>query len=101
MPKEITAITLRHKLGSVLDQVANRRERFLIKRAGIPAAVLLSVSEYEDIQDLVDTRHEERDPVFQRSLVQAHKEIERGKFVTLPDLQRDLLVKGKRKKKHS
>jgi hypothetical protein len=40
MPKEITAIHLRHKLGEVLDTVANKRERFLIKRSGIPAAVV-------------------------------------------------------------
>jgi hypothetical protein len=41
MPKEITAVHLRHELGEILDRVANDRERFLIKRLGIPAAVLL------------------------------------------------------------
>jgi antitoxin YefM len=101
MPKEITAINLRHKLGEILDQVANKRERFLIKRAGIPAAILLSVSDYEDLQDLIDTWYEQQDPTFQKSLVQAHQEIESGKVATLDDLRRDLQVKEHRGKKRA
>jgi antitoxin YefM len=99
MPKEITAINLRHKLGEILDQVANKRERFLIKRAGIPAAVLLSVPDYEDIEDLIDTWYEQQDQVFQQSLVKARQEIEQGKVATLKDLRRDLQTKARRGKK--
>ena len=101
MPKEIAAIKLRHNLGEILDQVANNRERFLIKRAGIPAAVLLSVSEYEDLQDLLDTWHEQQDRRFQQSLVQSRKEIEHGKVVTLENLRRDLQAKERRQSKRS
>src|SRR6266849_5054639 len=99
MAKEITALRLRQNLGAILDQVANRRERFLIKRAGIPAAVLISIADYEDNEDLLDTLHEQRDEVFQRSLVNARREIERGKVVTLDDLRRDLRLKERRGKK--
>ena len=98
MAKEITAINLRHNLGAVLDQVANGRERFLIKRAGIPAAVLISIADYEDTEDLLDTWHEQRDPVFQRSLVKARQDIKRGKVATLDDLRRDLQLKDRREK---
>ncbi|HEX9867850.1 MAG TPA: type II toxin-antitoxin system Phd/YefM family antitoxin [Candidatus Tectomicrobia bacterium] len=55
IPKEITAINLRQQLEEILDAVANKRERFLIKRSGIPAAILLSIPDYEDLQDLIDT----------------------------------------------
>lgn len=99
MAKEITALRLRQNLGAILDQVANRRERFLIKRGGIPAAVLISIADYEDNEDLLDTLHEQRDEVFQRSLVNARREIERGKVVTLDDLRRDLRLKERRGKK--
>jgi prevent-host-death family protein len=98
MPKELTAINLRHNLGAVLDQVANGPERFLIKRAGIPAAVLISIADYEDAEDLRDTWHEQRDPVFQRSLVKGRQDIKRGKVATLKDLQRDLQLKERQEK---
>jgi PHD/YefM family antitoxin component YafN of YafNO toxin-antitoxin module len=57
----MSRVHLRHKLGEVLNQVANKRERFLIKRSGIPAAILLRVSDYEDLQDLIDTWYEQQD----------------------------------------
>jgi PHD/YefM family antitoxin component YafN of YafNO toxin-antitoxin module len=101
MPKEITAINLRHKLGEILDAVANKRERFLVKRAGIPAAILLSVPDYEDLQDLIDTWHEQQDRTFQTSLVEARREIDAGKVATIEDLRRDLQAKERRGKKRA
>lgn len=99
MPKEITAIKLRHNLGEILDQVANKRERFLIRRAGIPAAVLMSIPDYEDLEDLFDTWQEQQDQAFQQSLVKARRDIERGKAFTLEDLRRDLKAKERQGKK--
>jgi prevent-host-death family protein len=101
MPKEITAINLRHKLGEILDAVANKRERFLIKRSGNPAAILLSVPDYEELQDLIDTWYEQRDWTFQKSLVDARQEIESGKVATVDDLRRDLHAKERRGKKRA
>ena len=99
MTKEITAIKLRHNLGEILDQVANNRQRFLIKRAGIPAAIILNVSDYEDLEDLIDTHYEQQDPAFQQSLKQAREEITKRKVATLDDLHHDLQIKEKRETK--
>ena len=99
--KEITAINLRHNLGEILDQVANKHERFLFKRAGIPGAILLSVMDYKDLEELVDTWYEQQDPKFQASLVKARQEIEEGKIVTLDALRRDLEAKVRRGKTRS
>lgn len=99
MPKEITALKLRHNLGEILDQVANKRTRFLVKRAGIPAAVVMSISDYEDLQDLFDTWQEQQDKAFQQSLAQAREEIESGRVATLDDLRADLEVKERKRKK--
>jgi prevent-host-death family protein len=99
MPKEITAITLRHHLGEILDQVANTHVRFLVTRSGMPAAVLMSLREYEALQDLVDTWQEQQDKAFQKSLVQARQEIAEGKRATLDDLRQDLEAKEKKRKK--
>jgi antitoxin YefM len=101
MPKEITAINLRRKLGEILDAVANQRERFLIKRSGIPAAILLSVPDYEDLQDLIDTWYEQQDRTFQQSLADARRDIDAGKVATIDDLRRDLHAKERRGKKRS
>lgn len=99
MPREITAIDLRHHLGQVLDDVANKRTRFLIKRSGIPAAVILNVRDYEDLEDLLDTAKEQEDPVFQKSLRAARAEIDAGKTVSIEDLRRDLAKKERRRAK--
>ena len=100
MPKEITALKLRHNLGEILDQVANQHERFLVKRSGIPAAIILSLADYDDLQELFDTWQEQENPKFQQSLHDARQEIEDGKTATLEDLRQDLDTKkqkGKRK----
>ena len=99
MPRPITALKLRHHLGEVLDQVANRRASFIIKRAGIPAAILLSIADYEDVQDMLDTVAEQKDPVFRQSLVAARKEIQAGGVAKVDDLRRDLEVKERRSKR--
>jgi prevent-host-death family protein len=101
MPKEITAINLRHKLGEILDAVANKRERFLIKRSGIPAAILLSVPDYEALQDLIDTWYEQQDRAFQQSLAEARRDITVGKVATIDELRRDLHTKERRGQKRS
>ena len=90
LPKEISALKMRHNLGEILDQVANKRLRFLVKRAGTPAAILMSIQDYEDFQDLVETALEETDPKFQKSLLEGRKAINAGHFATLADLWRDL-----------
>ncbi len=89
-PKEVTALEMRHDLGEILDQVANRRLRFVVKRGGIPAANLMSIHEDEVLEDLVETVLEEADPKFQKSLIEGRKAIDSGRFVTVADLQRDL-----------
>jgi PHD/YefM family antitoxin component YafN of YafNO toxin-antitoxin module len=81
--------------------VANKREHFLIKRAGIPAAILLGIPDDEDLQGLIDTRYEQQDPKFQKSLIQPRQEIESGKVATLDDLYLDLHAEERREKKRS
>jgi antitoxin YefM len=101
LPQEITALTLRQHLGKILDQVTNQRERFLIKRSGVPAAILLSLSDYEDLEDLIDTWYEQQDETFQQTLLKAHQDIVTGKVATLDDLQRDLHAKEARERRAS
>jgi len=51
------------------------------------------VSDYADLEDLIDTWHEQQDGTFQQSLMKARHEITAGKVATIEDLQRDLQTK--------
>ncbi len=46
--KRLTALDLRKKLGSILNEVHDRKERFIVSRANKPLAVIISVDEYEE-----------------------------------------------------
>ncbi|PTL35897.1 hypothetical protein CLG94_09100 [Candidatus Methylomirabilis limnetica] len=91
--KEISALAVRQHLGEILSRVANQRDRFVIKKAGIPTAVLLSIQDYEDLDDLAQTALEQLDSEYQKSLKQARKEIEAGRYIRDEDMWRDLINK--------
>jgi prevent-host-death family protein len=46
--KTLTALDLRKRLGSILNEVHERKERFIVSRANKPLAVIISVDEYEE-----------------------------------------------------
>jgi len=91
--KEISALTVRQHLGEILSRVANQRDRFVIKKAGIPTAVLFSIQDYEDLEDLVETAIEQLDPEYQKSLKRARKEIEAGHYIRDEEIWQDLIKK--------
>jgi len=91
--KEISALTVRQHLGEILSRVANQRDRFVIKKAGIPTAVLFSIQDYEDIEDLVETALEQLDPEYQKNLKRARKEIEAGRYSRQEEMWQDLIKK--------
>jgi prevent-host-death family protein len=49
-PIPINAMDLRREPGQYLDRVYYRKERFVVQRAGEPKAVLIPVSEYQQVQ---------------------------------------------------
>jgi prevent-host-death family protein len=46
--KTMTALDLRKKLGSILDDVSRKKEQVVISRANKPLAVMISIDEYEE-----------------------------------------------------
>ena len=92
-PKEISALEARQHLGEILSQVANQRDRFGIKKAGIPTAILLSIQDYEDLEELVETALEQLDPEYQKSLNRARRDIEAGRYVRSEGMWQDLTKK--------
>ena len=74
----IPAYVARTQLGALLKRVSQRKARFVITKSGKPTAVLLSVTDFDDIL-------EELDPEFQKSLKVAAREYRTGKSVTLKE----------------
>jgi len=46
--KTVTALDLRKRLGSLLNNVSKKGEQVIISRANKPLAVMISVEEYEE-----------------------------------------------------
>ena len=82
----IPAYIARTQLGSILNQVAKKKARFVITKSGKPAAVLLGATDFDDML-------EELDPEFQKSLKVAAKEYRAGKAITLQDYLKERLAK--------
>ncbi len=55
--KTLTALDLRKKLGSVLDDVSMTGEEVIISRANKPLAVIISIDEYEE---KIQKKHREK-----------------------------------------
>ena len=81
-PTHIPASIARTQLGAILDQVHMERSRFLITRGGKPAAILLSVDDFEDML-------EEMDPEFRETMAGAASEHAAGQSLSLSDYLKD------------
>jgi prevent-host-death family protein len=93
MPKNTMATTIpayiaRTQLGSLLKEVSEKKTRFVITKSGKPSAVLMGISDLDDIL-------EELDPEFQQSLQVAAKEHRAGKSVTLREYLKQRLSAGR------
>ena len=78
MPTTVPAYIARTQLGSLLKQVSEKKARFVITKSGKPSAVLMGVTDLDDML-------EELDPEFQKSLKVAAKEYQKGKTITLQE----------------
>ncbi len=76
MATTVPAYVARTQLGSLLEQVREKKARFVITKSGRPTAVLVGV---EDFDDMI----EELDREFRKSLKVAAKEYRAGKSNTL------------------
>jgi len=78
--KTLTALDLRKKLGSVLDDVSMKGEEVIISRANKPLAVIISIEEYEE---KVQKKHREK------KLVDVAAEMDRWKKKHLKETRID------------
>ena len=87
MAKTVPVRKLRENLSSVLDEVSERQDHVLITRNGVPAAALLSIDEYQALEETAEILS---DPETVAAIEEGLAAIERGETVTMDELRREL-----------
>lgn len=71
--------TVRDRLSSLVDEVARAHDALTITRNGTPAAVVLSIEDYESIMETLALLN---DPVDQERLTEAEASLEAGEVTS-------------------
>ena len=71
--------TVRDRLSSLVDDVARTHDTLTITRNGTPAAVVLSIDDYESIMETLALLN---DPVDRERLVEAERSFETGQVTS-------------------
>lgn len=84
----IPAYIARTQLGALLKQISQKRARFVITKSVKPTAVLMSITDFDDM-------FEELDPEFQKSLTAAHRENRAGQGITLQEYLKERMTSSR------
>jgi len=87
MTRTLTITKAREELPTLVDRASKKMDDYIITVNGIPAAIIMSVAEYESWQE---TNEILANPSLMKSIKQGEEDIKNGKFVTLEDLEKDL-----------
>ena len=87
MAKSVPVRELRSNLSSFLDFVGDGREHVVVTRNGAPAAALISIGEYEGLEETAEILS---DPGTVAAVDEGLAAIERGETVTLAELRQEL-----------
>lgn len=85
--------TVRDRLSALVDEVVRTHDTLTITRNGTPAAVVLSIEDYESIMETLALLN---DPVDQQRLTEAAASIETGE-VTSGEEMAELVAQRKRR----
>ena len=89
-PREITATDAANHFGALLDEVAGKAGHYLITRLGRPRAVMISVDEYREILNILETLEELEDKEYMAGIREARQDIALGRTMTLEELEKRL-----------
>lgn len=87
MAKTVPVRELRENLSSLLDEVSERRDHLVVTRNGVPAAALVSIEEYEALEETAEILS---DPDTMAAIEEGLAAVERGETVTLDELRREM-----------
>ncbi len=87
MTKTLPITKAREDLTTLVENANKRLDEYVITVNGIPAAVLISVAEYESWKETNDIMS---DPVLLKAIKQGEKEIRDGKGIPWEEVKKEL-----------
>lgn len=87
MAKHVPVREFRSRLSELLDDVADRRDHILVTRNGKPAAALVPIDEYQELEDSAEILS---DPDALGAIEAGLADLNRGDVVTLEALRDEL-----------
>ena len=85
--KTVPIRELRANLSRLISDVADRRDHVLVTRNGKPAAAIVPVGEYEALEETAEILS---DPETLAAIEEGLAAIERGEFVELEEVRREI-----------
>lgn len=89
MVKNISLKELRPRLPKLIEEVDSKMDRYIITKRGKPVALMMAIDDYES---LIETLEILSDKKLMKRIKAAEKDIEKGHFVTLEEVERDLEI---------
>ena len=83
----IPATQAKTRFGEVIDEVATKGTRFIVEKRGVPQAVIIGLSDYEDI---LETEAELNDPQYLASVAESRRQYELGEVGSIADIYASL-----------
>src|SRR3989338_2803030 len=87
MTHTLTITKARQELPTIIDRASKKMDDYIITVNGVPAAIIMSVAEYESLQE---TNEILADPRLMKEIRQSEEDLKNGKFVTLEELEKEL-----------
>jgi prevent-host-death family protein len=78
---------LRPKLPKIIKTVDSKLDRFIITKRGKPAALLMSIDDYESLLETIDVLSDKK---LIKRLRKAEKELEKGKVKALDEIEKEM-----------
>jgi len=87
MVKTLPITKAREELTKLVENAQKRLDEYIITVNGSPAAVLMSVAEYESWKETMDIMS---DPGLMKAIKEGEEDIKKGNFVTFEQLKKEL-----------
>ena len=87
MTKNITLKKLRPNLPKVINEIDSKMTRFIITKRGKPAALMMSIEDYESILETLDILSNTN---LREKIKAAEKDVKNGNFQSLEEIDKEL-----------
>lgn len=87
MVKTLSITKARNELPRLVDNAQRRLDEYVITVNGSPAAIIISVDEYESLKETLEIMSDKK---LMKAIRQGEKELAEGKTIPLEDVEKEL-----------